>query len=59
MKCLVQLPSPSTFPTFQPTRPLDEEDEGIIESTKVLKTIHGAVIQQLNLAVDLDAGGIL
>jgi hypothetical protein len=38
--------------------PLDEEDEGIIETTDALKTIHAAVSQQSNLAVDLDAGGV-
>jgi hypothetical protein len=37
---------------------LHEKDEGIIEPTDVSKTIHGVVLQQSNLAVDLDAGGV-
>jgi hypothetical protein len=47
----------TTFRTFQATTP-DEEDEGIIEATDVLKRIHVAISQQSNLDVDLDAGSI-
>lgn len=38
--------------------PLDEEDVDVIESTDVLKTLHAAVSQQPNLAVNLDATGV-
>jgi hypothetical protein len=38
--------------------PLSEDDDEIIESTDVLKSIHAAVSQQANLAVDLNEAAV-
>lgn len=40
------------------TVPLAEEDDDIIESTDVLKSLHAAVSKQANLAVNLDAAAV-
>jgi len=40
------------------TVPLVEEDDEIIESTDVLKSLHAAVSKQSNLAVNLDSIGV-
>lgn len=40
------------------TLPLSEEDDEIIEATDVLKSLHAAVSQQANLAVNLDESAV-